>query len=164
MLILKPLKAKFHFKNTDISRLAWFLLDQFSLDFCGDQFSIVTNGYIKNWSVKTSDLVGILCWIIKLMLIWCVRWEGKNSVGLFSRCESFLIAMVSWTAPLWGQTGYIANCRRISQQGGSVCSSFVLSFCLIAPTKFKHVYRFVSEIQEHTDTKMCAYLVHSLAS
>ena len=40
---------------------------------------------------------------------------------------------------LRGQTVNFVHCKRIPQKGRSFCSSFVLNFPLIVPTKFPHV-------------------------
>ena len=39
---------------------------------------------------------------------------------------------------LQGQTVHFVHCKRIPQQGRSLCSSFVLYFPLIVPTQFSH--------------------------
>ena len=59
------------------------------------------------------------------------------------------------------QTVLFGKCRRIPQQVRSLCSSFVLSFPLIVPTQIQHVQIFVSGIQEHTHTKLCAFPVRN---
>ena len=56
------------------------------------------------------------------------------------------------------------NCKRIPKRGRSLCSSFVLSFSLIVPTKLEHVSSLVCGIQEHTGITLCAHLVHNSAS
>ena len=55
---------------------------------------------------------------------------------------------------------YFMNCKRDPQQPSSFCSSFVVSFFLIVPTKFDHV----SRIEDYADPTFCAYHVHSFAS
>ena len=64
---------------------------------------------------------------------------------------------------IWRKSVFLVSCKRIPQQRRSLCSSFVISFSLIFATEFYHVWRLVSRIQKHTDTKLCAYPVHSLA-
>ena len=44
---------------------------------------------------------------------------------------------------LQGQTVYFVNCKRIPQQGRSLCSSYDISMALIVPTKLYHVKRYV---------------------
>ena len=62
------------------------------------------------------------------------------------------------------QIVYFVNCKQIPQQGRYLCFLFALSFSLIVPTTFKQVLIMVSGTQEHTETKLCTCLVHSLAS
>ena len=55
---------------------------------------------------------------------------------------------------LRGQTVNHENCERIPQQGRSFCSSFVLSFTLIAPTKF-YMFKVLSLESRNIQTQNC---------
>ena len=52
---------------------------------------------------------------------------------------------------------HFVNCEWISQQKRSLCSSFIISFSLINPSKVSHVWRLVSGTQEFTDPNVCPY-------
>ena len=47
------------------------------------------------------------------------------------------------------------NCKRIPQQGRSLCSSFVLSFLMIVPTKF-NMFKDLFLESKNTQTQNCA--------
>ena len=89
---------------------------------------------------------------------------SKSAATPRNKCKLFFLLLIVLCESLGGQTVHFVHCKRIPQQGRSLCSSFVLYFPLIVPTKFPRVERLVSGIQEYTDTKLCSYPVHMLAS
>ena len=54
------------------------------------------------------------------------------------RALKWAVILFSINFSLRGQTVHFVHCKRIPQQGRSLCSSFVLSFSLIVPTIFLH--------------------------
>ena len=74
---------------------------------------------VYNNSVKMSPMEPIK------NFFFCPGGLSKNTVGDCLQCFQTLRS----------QTVCFAKCMRISQQGRSLCSSFVLSFSLIVPTK-----------------------------
>ena len=75
---------------------------------------------VYNHSVKMSPMESIN------NFFFCPGGLSKNTIGDCLQCFQ----------TLRGQTVYFVKCKRITQQGRSLCSSFVLSFSLIVPTKF----------------------------
>ena len=102
----------------------------------------------------------------RLVLRANFRTEAKKLIGCTFKATQLrvLIFCQFFTCTLRGQTVHFVRCKRIPQPGRSLCFYFVLYFPLIVPTKFLHFKRLFSGIQEHTDTKLCSYPVHSLAS
>ena len=93
-----------------------------------------------NWALIFDQSTGLM---LPNNLLGALRFNCKHHMRTFIICSDersvVTVGKNIWSTTFRGQTVHFVRCKRISRQGRSLCSSFVLSFSLIVPTKLSHV-------------------------